>query len=136
MIILRILFSALCAAAFWLRKTYLTIVTFGAWSNLGDMCLELGDRVFELNEKNDLLEYRLNELMRILELNMNVVIPGHIEPPRLTTFGEGVAIEREGELVSDDLKKLQEERDREARRVAAEQLEMMKRGTEELAGPP
>ena len=53
-----------------------------------------------------------------------------------TTFGEGVAIEREGELVSDDLKKLQEERDREARRVAAEQLEMMKRGTEELAGPP
>lgn len=132
MIICSRILNALVSAVFWLRKVYLTIVTFGAWSNLGDMCLELGDQVFTLNERLGKTEYRLDELMRILELNMNVVIPGHIEPARLTTFGEGVAIEREGELVADDLKKLQAEKDAEAKRDRDAQLDMIQRGSQEL----
>lgn len=132
MIICSRILNALVSAVFWLRKVYLTIVTFGAWGNLGDMCLELGDQVFTLNERLGKTEYRLDELMRILELNMNVVIPGHIEPARLTTFGEGVAIEREGELVADDLKKLQAEKDAEAKRDRDAQLDMIQRGSQEL----
>jgi len=131
-ILARIL-NALISVVFWLRKTYLTIVTLGAWNNLGDMCLELGDQVFTLSEKLGKTEYRLDELMRILELNLNLVVPGHIEPARLTTFGEGVAIEREGELVAEDLKKLQEEKDREAAAHRAAQLDMIQRGSQELA---
>lgn len=127
--------NTIISILYWLRKTYLTVVTFGAWNSLGDMCLELGDQVFDLSEKLGKTEYRLDELMRILELNMNVVIPGHIEPPRLSTFGAGVPIERERELVEADLKKLQAERDLELRQKLQEQVDMMKRGAQELAGP-
>lgn len=95
-----------------LRGFYLNIVTLGAWDALGNYTLDIADHLADEIEKREHLEYRLDGFMRYLEQQLYLVIPTELEPPRLTTFGEGLSIEREGELVAAHLEEIKREQEK------------------------
>ncbi len=81
------------------RSIYLTIVTFGAWSRLGNFTLDLFDQV-------SVLEHRVNKFMRYWEQMTGAPLPSDFEPPRLTAHGEGIDIWQEAELLRREIERL------------------------------
>lgn len=84
---------------FWLRSVYLNVVTFGAWGKLGNFTLDLAESHWADRDRNDRTEHRLDGFMRFVETDLQVVIPGDIEPPRLTSFGEGLSTAEEFQII-------------------------------------
>lgn len=84
------------------RAIYLTIVTFGAWSRLGNF-------TFDLHDKISILEHRVNKFMRYWEEMTGAPLPADFEPPRLTAHGEGIDIWQEADLVRRELERLKKE---------------------------
>jgi hypothetical protein len=103
-------YDFLCRHLSNLRYYYLSLVTFGAWSSLGQFVLDQSDLIQGEKERADRLEYRLDGLMRFLEQTMgDLVIPSDIEPPRATTFGQGLPIEEETERFKMDIDRIRRE---------------------------
>lgn len=85
-----------------MRALFVRIITLGLWGEIGKILMQFQQSIqkvtgiLDLHEsvitelKDDLenTTYRLNELMRHLEQYTDVVIPSHIDGPRLTTLGE------------------------------------------------
>lgn len=85
-----------------MRALFVRIITLGLWGEIGKILMQFQQSIqkvtgiLDLHEsvitelKDDLenTTYRLNELMRHLEQYTDVVIPAHIDGPRLTTLGE------------------------------------------------
>lgn len=84
------------------RSIYLTIVTFGAWSRLGNFTLDLFDQV-------SVLEHRVNKFMRYWEQMTGAPLPSDFEPPRLTAHGEGIDIWQEADLVRREIERLKKD---------------------------
>lgn len=108
----------LCDAGSFLRKVWLNVFTFGAWSRLAELCMQQMDDLAMLNEQQAIdraaterQEYRLDELIRLIEMNTAIVIPGSIDAPRQTTFGAGIPIEIEGRTVEEQLAVLRKAKD-------------------------
>lgn len=100
----------LCDTGSFLRKVWLNVFTFGAWSRLAELCMNQMDDLAMLNEQQAIdraaterQEYRLDELIRLIEMNTAIVIPGNIDAPRQTTFGAGIPIEVEGKTVEEQI---------------------------------
>ncbi len=85
------------------RSVYLNAVTLGAWKNLGSLVLDQAAELEDIRVATDRATYRLDCFMRLVEQDLYVVIPSDIEPPRDTTFGEGIPIGQEQHLVKKSL---------------------------------
>lgn len=87
--------SIASSALDWLASKWLSLVTLSRWGMLGDYIgvvredhSHIADDIEDLREDLDRLVWRVDALMRHMENELQITIPSHIEPPRLTTTGE------------------------------------------------
>lgn len=71
---------------------WINLITFGRWATVGEILAAQDESVSELRQDLDATIYRLDELMRLLEKEINLVIPGHLEGPRLVASVERDAV--------------------------------------------
>lgn len=79
----------LIVAAWWrLVGLWLYVVTFGRWQTLRDALAATMVEVTEGRRALETLEWRVNEFMRCVEDQTDVVFRDGVAPPRQTTMGE------------------------------------------------